>query len=93
MTLKGWRVVKPQHNQKSTKFRVNWPFGSGEQVQKRFSMAAILDRIGMVLAFFDLQAHQYFLPSFESSGLSVQELEEFKILKMAAIFYFGLEQF
>ena len=42
-----------------TKFGVNWPFGSGEEVKNRFSRwrhgGHLGFPIGMILAFFDLQ--------------------------------------
>ena len=59
------------------KFWVRWPFGSGGEVQNRLSrwlprlQSWISDLNG--LAIFDLQVARYFLPSFESTGLSVQE--------------------
>ena len=42
-----------------TKFRVNWPFGSGEEAKNRFSRCCHGAHpgftIGMILAIFDLQ--------------------------------------
>ena len=57
-----------------TKFRVNWPFGSGEEAKNRFSRwlpSWISDWHD--LAIFDLQVTQCLLPSLESIALSVQE--------------------
>ena len=77
---------------KNTKFRVNWPFGSGEEVKIDFQDAGNLGfPIERILATFDQQVVHilptkfqfeliliyklpgYFLPSFKSTGLSVQE--------------------
>ena len=58
----------------STKFRVNWPFGSGEEVQNRLSNGhggPLGYPTGMILAIFDLQGTPI-LPV-ESIDLSVQE--------------------
>ena len=59
-----------------TKFRVNWPFGSGEKAKNRFSRWLPWRRscfmIGMILAIFDLQVTPM-LPTKESTDLSVQE--------------------
>ena len=41
--------------------------------------------IGTILAIFDLQVPQCFLPSFESTGLSVQEKRRKIVFKMAAM--------
>ena len=49
------------------KFRVNWPFGSGEEAKNRFPVGTIL------AIFFIYKSSQCFLPSFKSLGLSVQE--------------------
>ena len=54
-----------------TKFRVSWPFCSGEEVQNRFSIwrqcrPSWISNL-MILAFFDHKSPWYFLPSFESN--------------------------
>ena len=60
-----------------TKFRVNWPFGSGEEAKNRFSRwlpwrpSWFYDRYDF--SYFDLLSPRCFLPSLESTGLSVQE--------------------
>ena len=61
-----------------TKFRVNWHFGSGEEAQSSFfqmaAMAAIINyQSERFLLFLIYKSPQYFSPSFESTGLSVQE--------------------
>ena len=60
-----------------TKFRVNWHLGLGENRKIDFQDGRhgvhFCFKIGKILAIFDLQATQCFLPSFESTGLSVQE--------------------
>ena len=55
-----------------TKFRVNWPFGSGEKKFKNiFKMAASL--IILSNSFSIDKLPRYFLPSYESTVLSVRE--------------------
>ena len=62
-----------------TKFQVNWPFSSGEEVQIRFSRW----QLSYILYFWSKQLELfliykllwYFLPSFKSNGLSVQEMK------------------
>ena len=54
-----------------TKFRVNWIFDSGEETKNIWSMAAILDHNDF--SYFWSTAPRWFLPSFKSIGLSVQE--------------------
>ena len=62
-----------------TKFRVNWPFGSGEKAKNRFSrwLPWRLDALDIRLAGFYLfliyKSPQCLLRSFESIGLLVQE--------------------
>ena len=61
----------------STKFRVNWPFDSGEEAKNRFSRwppwrpSWIFDRND--LAFFIYKSPRCCLPSLESIGLLIQE--------------------
>ena len=61
----------------STKFQVNWPFVSGEEAKNRFSSwrpwppSWISDQNNFTI--FDQQVFSYFLPSFKSTGLLVQE--------------------
>ena len=61
-----------------TKFWVNWPFGSGEEVKNRFSRwlpwrpSSFYDRHDFSY-FFIYKSPWCFLPSLESTGLSVQE--------------------
>ena len=66
------------HPMLPTKFRVNWPFGSGEEAKKKIDFqdgrgGHLGFPIGTILAFFDLQVTRCILPSFESTGLSHQE--------------------
>ena len=60
-----------------TKFRVNWPFGSGEEAKNRFSRWPpwwpSWFPIGTIFTFFINKSPPRFLPSFESVGLLVQE--------------------
>ena len=59
------------------KFRVNWPFGSGEEAKNRFSRWLLwgpswfYDRHDF--SYFLSTSPRCFLPSLESTGLSVQE--------------------
>ena len=59
-----------------SKFRVNWPFGSGE-AKKNFQDGCQCGHLGypisMILAVFDLQVTPMPPTNFESTGLSVQE--------------------
>ena len=63
----------------STKFQVNWPFGSGKEAKNRFSkwppyMVAILDfwlkRFKLLLNY---KSPRGFLPGFKSNSILVQE--------------------
>ena len=57
-----------------TKFQVNWPFLSGEELQTRMSRCHYLGfPITMSLALLIYKLPKYFLPGFESVGLSVQK--------------------
>ena len=60
-----------------TKFRVNWPFGSGEEGEIRFQVGChdghLGFPIGSILSIFIYKSPRCFIPSFESIGLSVQE--------------------
>ena len=63
-------------------FLVNCPFGSGEKVQNRFS-TGLLGRPSWIsnqnnFTFLICKSSKYFLSSFQSTGLSVQE-KKFKI--------------
>ena len=81
-----------------TKFWVNWPFGSWEEVQNRFSRwlhlraSWISNRNGF--SYFWSALPWYFLPSFKSRGLSVQEkkpkinFQDGQMATMAAILDF-----
>ena len=61
-----------------TKFRVNWPFSSGEEAKNRFSRwlpwrpSWFYDRHDFSY-FLIYKSPRCFLPSLESTGLSVQE--------------------
>ena len=55
-----------------TKLRVNWPFGSGEEAQNRFSRRPPWQPTWFSY-FRSLKSPWYFLPSFESNGNWVQE--------------------
>ena len=60
-----------------TKFRVNWPFSSGEEAKNRFSRwlpwRPSWISIGTILAILIYKSPQCLLRSLESIGLSVQE--------------------
>ena len=64
-----------------TKFRVNWPFGSGEEAKNRFSRwlpwrpSWFYDRHDFSY-FLIYKSPRCFLPSLESIGLSVQEKQK-----------------
>ena len=63
-----------------TNFRVNWPFGSGEEVKNRFSRwlpwrpSWFYDRHDF--SYFWSTSPRCFLPSLESTDLSVQEKKQ-----------------
>ena len=61
-----------------TKFRVNWPFSSGEEAKNRFSRwlpwrPSWISHWHNFSYFFIYKSPRCFLPSLESTGLSVQE--------------------
>ena len=60
-----------------TKFRVNWPFGSGKEVQNRFLRWLRGGRlgfsIGTIWLILTYKLPRYICLSFESTGLSVRE--------------------
>ena len=76
-----------------TKFRVNWPFGSGE-AKNRFSKWPPGGHLGfpirMLLAIFDLQLNPMLPTKFQVSWLlgSEQAKIDFKMAAMAAILDF-----
>ena len=76
-----------------TKFRVNWPFTSGEEAKKRFSTGRRSGHTGLpkgtILAIFDL----CFLPSFQSTALRFRGRSAKQVFKMAAILDFRSERF
>ena len=71
--------AKKALNRSPEKFRVNWPFGSAEEVQNSFPDSGCGSHLGILIktssAFFLYKSTQYSLPVFQATGLLVQEIK------------------
>ena len=69
-----------------TKFRVNWPFSSGEEAKNSFQDGGHLEfPIGTILAIFDLQVTLMLPTKFQINWLLGLGEEAKKIFKMATM--------